>query len=327
MNSGAQDSRSHLWSTARTYYVKVKAKDSKGAESGWSLPLRVTILGQAARDLRITSQSCEGNKVKVTFEWNRAEDNPARGLIIGAQFLDLSVLNNNFLPGTFLQTSNPPSPADIFYTTGTGQIGNLDPGKTHYWRINTQYTTGIWHSSGTATFTTDSCAQPGENLPTAALNSLSPHKLNPVEVDRLTGAIPLPNGRYLPEQYKIRPAHPGHSGRWASCPDLCGTCWGAKGLKGSADGLPEGLAVAWVTCYSPAEGFLAKPSPCGGMMAPEQTVATDRNIFPCNAKITVPGFIPDAPSKDTGCIAYHWIDVFKNTCDGWDTYWYLIGYK
>jgi len=41
--SGAADSRPHSWSVAGTYYLKVKAQDSKGAESGWTSSLTVTI--------------------------------------------------------------------------------------------------------------------------------------------------------------------------------------------------------------------------------------------------------------------------------------------
>jgi|GEM_PF-3391927 len=41
--SGISDSRPHSWDTAGTYYVQVKAKDSKGGESAWSDSLVVTI--------------------------------------------------------------------------------------------------------------------------------------------------------------------------------------------------------------------------------------------------------------------------------------------
>ena len=41
--SGAVATASHKWNSPGTYYVKVKAKDDKGAESGWSSYLVVTI--------------------------------------------------------------------------------------------------------------------------------------------------------------------------------------------------------------------------------------------------------------------------------------------
>nr|QNO53014.1 hypothetical protein PNHJDAII_00018 [Methanosarcinales archaeon ANME-1 ERB6] len=42
-SSGSVCSKSHSWSYAGTYNIKVKAKDSRGAESGWSPPLTVNI--------------------------------------------------------------------------------------------------------------------------------------------------------------------------------------------------------------------------------------------------------------------------------------------
>jgi hypothetical protein len=43
-NSGATASASHSWASAGTYYVKVKAQDSRGTESGWSSSLTVSIV-------------------------------------------------------------------------------------------------------------------------------------------------------------------------------------------------------------------------------------------------------------------------------------------
>lgn len=46
-SSGEQGSASHSWATAGTYDVKVKAKDSEGAESAWSTITQVTIIAPA----------------------------------------------------------------------------------------------------------------------------------------------------------------------------------------------------------------------------------------------------------------------------------------
>jgi len=43
VDSGGSASRSHSWSTEGTYYVKVKAKDTYNAESGWSAGHSITI--------------------------------------------------------------------------------------------------------------------------------------------------------------------------------------------------------------------------------------------------------------------------------------------
>ncbi len=46
VESGSTSSASHSWASAGTYYVKAKAQDSEGTESGWSSSLAVTIEDQ-----------------------------------------------------------------------------------------------------------------------------------------------------------------------------------------------------------------------------------------------------------------------------------------
>ena len=47
VNSGTSASASHTWSAAGSYPVKVMATDSKGAASGWSSTLAVTVTSQS----------------------------------------------------------------------------------------------------------------------------------------------------------------------------------------------------------------------------------------------------------------------------------------
>jgi len=87
VNSGTAASVSHSWGTAGKYQVKAMATDSKGASSGWSSPLAVTIAvnnppntpsqpkGPASGKPR-TSYSYStsatdpnGDKMKYTFNW------------------------------------------------------------------------------------------------------------------------------------------------------------------------------------------------------------------------------------------------------------------
>jgi len=61
---------------------------------------------------------------------------------------------------TFIATNNPPYTTSTSYTTGTGQIGSLDPGKTHWWRLNTHFAGDpqtLWYPLATGVFTTPGC--------------------------------------------------------------------------------------------------------------------------------------------------------------------------
>jgi hypothetical protein len=91
----------------------------------------------------VTQQCDGGNGVNVTFNW---QANAA-----GPQFIDLSLFNNGFPPGSFV---------------GAGPVGGssftwygLARGATHFWRVNT-LTTGGWASSNTGSFTTLACLPP-----------------------------------------------------------------------------------------------------------------------------------------------------------------------
>jgi len=169
---------------------------------------------------------------------------------------------------------------------------------------------------------------PGENLPTAALKSLAPHVLDFEEVCRLQGHCPLPNGQYLLQQYRIYKY-------WGGCQyAVCsGSCPWWKGLKGSTDGLSDGLAVVWTTCYgcSPAD-MAAFPegagTACGGTTQSWKTTAADTNIFPCFSSLNVPGFNSATTVNDRGCyVNGHELDLFIYTATApFGNTWRLITY-
>jgi hypothetical protein len=86
VNSGTAASTSHSWSTGGNYYVNAMATDSKGATSGWSSGLAVTIANRApttpskpsgpttgtpgtSYSYSTSATDPDGNQVKYTFDW------------------------------------------------------------------------------------------------------------------------------------------------------------------------------------------------------------------------------------------------------------------
>ena len=87
VNSGTKSSSTHAWSAAGTYQVKANATDSKGAVSGYSVYLSVTISpngvpgtpsipsGAAAGKIKksysykTSATDPDGDKLKYTFDW------------------------------------------------------------------------------------------------------------------------------------------------------------------------------------------------------------------------------------------------------------------
>lgn len=92
-------------------------------------------------------QACDGtgSSVAVTFKWSANSAGP--------QWLDLSMQNNGFAPGTFVGAG------PVGSGQGTYTWQGLAKGGTHFWRVNTLTTAG-WRSSDTGSFTTLSCQPP-----------------------------------------------------------------------------------------------------------------------------------------------------------------------
>ena len=111
-----------------------------------------------ASQVTVSAQQCDTSSpgsVSATISWA-----PSRR---GEQWLDISLFNNRFAPGTFIGTGPLPPRTSSFVWSG------LQPGLTHFLRINTRSPDG-WEPSQTVTFATQACGdspvlpQPNEEL-------------------------------------------------------------------------------------------------------------------------------------------------------------------
>lgn len=91
--------------------------------------------------------SVTSGAVRAEFSWTPAASSGA------VQWLDLSLSDNGFAPGTFI-SAGPLAAGSGFYLWD-----GLQPGKTHYWRVNTLLPSG-WAPSQTGSFTTSVCRPP-----------------------------------------------------------------------------------------------------------------------------------------------------------------------
>jgi hypothetical protein len=129
----------------RAHYLRVNTLTSNGWAPSQTLAFTTGACGGPAL-LGDVTQSCGGQPGTVdgTFRWTPAD--PAGSV----QWLDLSLYNNGFAPGTFLN-AGPLGPA-----AGSLTWAGLRSGLVHYWRVNT-LTPGGWKVSSTGSFVTGTC--------------------------------------------------------------------------------------------------------------------------------------------------------------------------
>lgn len=120
----------------------------------------------AASDLA-TQQSCLGTgSARVTFSWQSVSQGAAQ------QWLDLSLSDNGWIPGTFLGAGPLGSTATSYTWDG------LVAGRVHYVRVNQRLQSGAWDPSHTFIFTTVTCGSPAsqarDHLATLAVMPAGP---------------------------------------------------------------------------------------------------------------------------------------------------------
>ena len=93
----------------------------------------------------------------MSFSWTKSDDYPQFMTIRDLQYWDVSTVDNTFRDGTYLG-ANVGLNATSYTAQDGAPIGTLDPGKQHWWRVNTRYSNGgLWHPSTPMPFTTITC--------------------------------------------------------------------------------------------------------------------------------------------------------------------------
>ena len=132
------------------YFLRVSTRSQFGWEPSETYAIITATCGPGGAVLPSTTmvpvQECltsSPGAVKATLSWV-----PSRR---GQQWLDISLFNNRFAPGTFVSVGPLPSGASAFEWRG------LRPGMTHFLRVNTLSRSG-WETSPTLAFATPPCA-------------------------------------------------------------------------------------------------------------------------------------------------------------------------
>lgn len=131
-----------------THYLRVNTR----VGSTWQPSSTVFFTTQSctgfagARALTLVSQEClPDGRVRINVSWDSSGQ--------GVQWVDLSLFNNGFAPGSFIGQGPLPSGQESFTWDG------LLPGYTHFLRVNTN-TGGGWLASNTLAFmTTSTCVE------------------------------------------------------------------------------------------------------------------------------------------------------------------------
>ncbi|MPZ50137.1 MAG: hypothetical protein GEU75_12720 [Dehalococcoidia bacterium] len=99
----------------------------------------------ATSELFITQSCLADGRLEVTFDWRG--NNPAAS----QQWLDLSLFNNGWAPGSFLGAGPlDPSSQRLAWS-------GLQQGSVHFVRLNQLLAAGVWDPSPTFTFSADVC--------------------------------------------------------------------------------------------------------------------------------------------------------------------------
>lgn len=156
------EARSFVWgglSPGATYYLRVQTRSPFAWEpSGTIAFMTATCTPTGALlpyQIAVSSQECRATSpagVTTTLSWVPSGR--------GEQWLDISLFNNRFAPGTFVGVGPLPPTASTFAWSG------LLPGMTHFLRVNTLSPYG-WESSRTVAFATQPCGDMSPPAPNA----------------------------------------------------------------------------------------------------------------------------------------------------------------
>jgi len=132
-----------------TYFLRVNTRSPFGWEPSQTLAFVTATCASAgalvASQITVSAQGCETaspGSVTATLSWT-----PSRR---GEQWLDISLFNNRFAPGTFIGIGPFPPETNSFVWSG------LRPGLTHFLRINT-HSPFDWEPSRTVALATQAC--------------------------------------------------------------------------------------------------------------------------------------------------------------------------
>jgi len=137
----------------KTHYARVNVLTPAGWRSSATISFATGVCHLPASGFTITAQECSAtltDRVKITGAWRPGE---------GTQWVDLSLHNNAFAPGTFIGTGP--------LASGTATIvwDGLLTDRWHYLRVNTLTAAG-WKASGTVAIKTARCGTGGRPVVT-----------------------------------------------------------------------------------------------------------------------------------------------------------------
>jgi hypothetical protein len=161
--------------------ARVNAATPGGWQPGPHLPFITSACGSStpASAFATIHGACDAGGETVTFGWAPAAPQGA------VQYLDLTVFNNGFAPGTFV-TAGPLTGDAASFTWPA-----LRPGVRHYWRINT-WDGASWRTSNTQQATTSACHQQAPAPPPAHTPGCN-QDWGPV-AGRVAQFLPIPAG-------------------------------------------------------------------------------------------------------------------------------------
>lgn len=132
-----------------THFLRVNTLTSNGWEPSVTVSFNTAACNvsySGATNYRFDQQSCLPNGlVRINLDWTPSQQ--------GGQWVDFSLNNNNFFPGTFVGIGTLPP------NQNTITVDNMSPNTTYFSRVNT-LTPGGWVPSSTLAFTTGSCQAP-----------------------------------------------------------------------------------------------------------------------------------------------------------------------